>query len=147
MILPIYLYGAEVLRRENEEVDLSDKDAILKLLEDMKETLKVADGCGLAAPQVGILRRIAIVDDGEKYIELINPEIIAAEGKKVDVEGCLSVPGKSGITHRPMHVTVRALDRNGNEIELAEVYEEDNHVYSGTGTPVSDDMPALGSKS
>jgi peptide deformylase len=85
----------------------------------MAETMRAADGCGLAAPQIGILRRIVVIETPESgLIELINPRIVARAGEQVEYEGCLSVPGKSGITHRPMHVTVRALDRNGNEIEL-----------------------------
>ena len=120
MILPIYLYGAEVLRNENKEADLNDKEGILKLIEDMKETLKVADGCGLAAVQVGVLRRIVVieVEEGQVY-ELINPRIVAFAGEQQDQEGCLSVPGRWGITKRPMHVTVRALNRYGEEIQVS----------------------------
>lgn len=89
---------------------------IKTLLDDMKETLIDADGAGLAAPQVGILRRICVVDLGDEVVELINPEIIAAEGEQQDVEGCLSVPNVWGITSRPAKVTVRALNRDGDEI-------------------------------
>ena len=91
---------------------------IITLLDDMIETLHDANGAGLAAPQVGIRRRIALVEveDGKLY-ELINPEIIATEGVQEEVEGCLSVPGQSGITTRPMTVTVRALDRHGRTVE------------------------------
>ena len=118
MILPIYLYGSEVLRRENVDADLNDKEGILKLLEDMKETLKVADGCGLAAPQVGILRRIVVIEVNEgEVLELINPKIIAYAGEQEGLEGCLSLPGQWGIVRRPMHVTVRALNRHGEEVE------------------------------
>lgn len=88
---------------------------ILQLLDDMKETLTDANGAGLAAPQVGILRRICVVDNGEEIIELINPEIIAAEGEQQEVEGCLSVPDVWGITDRPAKVTVKALNRRGEE--------------------------------
>ena len=88
---------------------------ILQLLDDMKETLTDSNGAGLAAPQVGILRRICVVDNGEEIIELINPEIIAAEGEQQEVEGCLSVPDVWGITDRPAKVTVKALNRRGEE--------------------------------
>lgn len=86
------------------------------LLDDMRETLAQANGAGLAAPQVGVLRRLALVllDDGS-YLEIINPEIIEQEGKQSDAEGCLSIPGVWGIVERPMTVTVRAQDRFGNE--------------------------------
>ena len=95
---------------------------ILTLLDDMKDTLIDSEGVGLAAPQVGILRRIALVIDtnnNDKLYELINPEIIAAEGEQEELEGCLSVPGEWGITHRPMKVTVKALDRHGNEFTVS----------------------------
>lgn len=88
---------------------------IRQLLDDMKETLADANGAGLAAPQVGILRRIVVVDTGDEVLELINPEIIETEGEQEEVEGCLSVPSVWGVTKRPMKATVRALDRNGNE--------------------------------
>lgn len=86
----------------------------LTLLDDMLETMRHANGVGLAAPQVGILRRIVVieVDEGE-VLELINPEIIEASGSVSGVEGCLSVPGRQGIVKRPAYVRVRALDRNG----------------------------------
>lgn len=88
------------------------------LLDDMAETLKQANGVGLAAPQVGILRRVVIIDRGEDgIIELINPVITETSGSYVDIEGCLSVPGKAGEVERPQKATVRAQDRNGNTIE------------------------------
>lgn len=88
---------------------------ILQLLDDMKDTLIEANGVGLAAPQVGILRRIVLVDNGEEILELINPEIIETEGEQEEVEGCLSVPDVWGVTQRPMWVKVKALNRNGEE--------------------------------
>ncbi len=88
-----------------------------KLLDDMKQTLADADGVGLAAPQVGILRRAVVVDTGEEVLELVNPSIILAEGEQEGAEGCLSVPGKYGLVKRPNHVKVRAQDRNGNWFE------------------------------
>ena len=87
------------------------------LLDDMKETLADADGAGLAAPQVGILRAVCVVDVGEGPIELVNPEIIATEGEQNGAEGCLSYPGEFGLVKRPMKVTVRAQDRDGNWFE------------------------------
>lgn len=86
---------------------------IIQLLDDMKETLIDSNGAGLAAPQVGILRRIAVVDMDDGIVELINPEIIATEGEQEELEGCLSVPDVWGITHRPAKVTVRAMNRDG----------------------------------
>ena len=88
------------------------------LLDDMKDTLAEAQGAGLAAPQVGILRRAVIVlDDNEEFLELINPEIILQEGEQTGPEGCLSVPGKYGMVTRPDHVKVRAQDRYGSWFE------------------------------
>lgn len=110
--------GDPVLRGKCREVtEITPR--IITLLDDMRETLHAADGCGLAAPQVGIKRRIAIVEveDGD-LIELINPEIIAKDGHQRDLEGCLSLPGKWGYTERPMTVTVKACDRNGQEFTV-----------------------------
>ena len=88
-----------------------------KLLDDMKETLEAANGVGLAAPQVGILRRVVIVDTGEEILELVNPELIETDGEQEGPEGCLSVPGKYGRVKRPYYAKVRAQDRNGNWFE------------------------------
>ena len=114
-ILNIVKEGDPVLRTVCRPVD-KITPRIITLLDDMIETLHRANGVGLAAPQVGVLRRIAIVevDEGEIY-ELINPEIVEREGVQNEAEGCLSIPGKWGITARPMKVTVRAMDRSGNE--------------------------------
>lgn len=92
---------------------------IITLLDDMAATMHRADGVGLAAPQVGVLRRIVVIETepGELY-ELINPEIIATEGEQTGYEGCLSLPGKYGIVTRPEKVTVEATDRNGNRFRL-----------------------------
>ena len=88
------------------------------LLDDLKETLAHANGAGLAAPQVGILRRVVVVVDGnEEMLELVNPELISQEGEQEGFEGCLSVPGRWGIVKRPMKARVRAQDRNGNFFE------------------------------
>lgn len=90
------------------------------LLDDMKETLAQANGVGLAAPQIGILRRVVIVmDDQENMVELVNPQIIASDGEQTGLEGCLSVPGKYGVVTRPATATVRAQDRNGNFFEMS----------------------------
>ena len=90
------------------------------LLDDMLETMRHADGVGLAAPQVGILRRVVVIDLGEEdgILELVNPVIIHTEGSVTDTEGCLSVPGKAGKVTRPQKATVRAFDRDGNEFEF-----------------------------
>ena len=90
------------------------------LLDDMAETLADANGAGLAAPQVGILRRVCLVldEEAEEYLELINPEIIAQSGEQTGLEGCLSVPGKFGIVTRPYTVRVRAQDRDGAFFEV-----------------------------
>ena len=90
------------------------------LLDDMKETLEASGGVGLAAPQVGILRRVVIVvDEQDQMIELVNPVIIHQEGEQDGMEGCLSVPGMYGKVVRPNFVTVRAQDRNGNTFEVS----------------------------
>ena len=88
-----------------------------KLLDDMRETLIDSNGVGLAAPQVGILRRVVLVDVGDEIIELINPELIETSGEQIGAEGCLSVPGKYGVVKRPFVAKVRAQDRDGNWFE------------------------------
>ena len=88
------------------------------LLRDMADTMYKADGVGLAAPQVGILRRVVVVDTGDGLVELINPEIIAREGEQAGAEGCLSLPGRQGYVVRPQKVTVRAQDRKGKPFEI-----------------------------
>ena len=88
-----------------------------KLLDDMHETLAQANGVGLAAPQVGILRRVVIVDTGEEILELVNPELLETDGEQEGAEGCLSVPGKYGLVKRPYYAKVRAQDRNGEWFE------------------------------
>lgn len=89
-----------------------------KLLNDMKETLIEAQGVGLAAPQVGILRRVVLVDTGDEILELINPTMLETSGEQVGAEGCLSVPGKYGLVKRPYKAKVRAQDRNGDWYEV-----------------------------
>ena len=90
---------------------------LFRLLEDMKETLIDSGGVGLAAPQVGILRRVVLVDTGEEILELINPSLVAVDGEQIGAEGCLSVPGKYGLVKRPYWAKVRAQDRHGNWFE------------------------------
>ena len=116
--LKIRTLGDEVLSQQCRPVE-TITPRTLTLLDDMIETMRRADGCGLAAPQVGILRRIAVVEVNEgEVIELINPEIIAREGEQEEAEGCLSIPGRAGVVKRPMHVTVRALNRKGETFDI-----------------------------
>ncbi len=106
--------GDEVLRKTARPVtDFNER--LHTLLDDMAETMYKENGCGLAANQVGILRRVVVIDTGEGLIELVNPEIIKKSGSQQEVEGCLSCPGEYGITKRPMRVTVKASDRFGKE--------------------------------
>ena len=116
--LKIVKLGDDVLRKVCRPVD-KITPRILTLLDDMAETMHSADGVGLAAPQVGVLRRIVVIEVEEgNLIELINPKIIAFSGSQEDTEGCLSVPGKFGTVTRPMHVTVRALNRKGETFDI-----------------------------
>ena len=117
--LKIVKVGDEILRKVCRPVE-KITPRIVTLLDDMIETMHDANGCGLAAPQVGILRRIAVVEVEEgNVIELINPKIIAFAGEQEEQEGCLSIPGKWGITKRPRHVTVRAVNRHGETFEVS----------------------------
>ncbi len=111
--------GDRILTKKCRPVEKFD-EKLASLLDDMAETLKAADGVGLAAPQVGILRRVCIVDVGDKdgLVELVNPEIIASSGTQTGAEGCLSCPNEYGLVERPMFVTVKAYDRNGNEFTM-----------------------------
>lgn len=117
-VLKIVEVGDPMLRKVSRPVE-EITPRILTLLDDMIETMRKHDGCGLAAVQVGVLRRIVVIETvpGEVH-ELINPKIVAYAGKQEEAEGCLSIPGKSGITSRPAAVTVRGLNRKGEEIEL-----------------------------
>ncbi len=118
--------GDSTLRKTSRAVTDYNK-RLHVLLDDMRETLLISNGVGLAAPQVGVLRRVVLVMDTnkedltpeEQIIELINPEIIATEGEQTGHEGCLSVPGVFGIVTRPEKVTVRAFDRDGNQFEVS----------------------------
>lgn len=106
----------EVLRKISKKVETID-ERILTLLDDMAETMHEANGVGLAAPQVGVLRRVIVVDIGEGLIELINPVLVYESGEQTDEEGCLSVYGRRGEVTRPNTVIVRGLNRKGEEVE------------------------------
>ena len=117
MILPIYLYGSEILRNENVDVDLNDKEGIAKLLSDMKETLAAADGCGLAAPQVGVNKNLVIVDGRDlsdayeglqDFVRVMNNPVVVEESEQTCEysEGCLSVPGIYAEVTRPSKIKV-----------------------------------------
>jgi peptide deformylase len=106
--------GEKILSKRSRPVEVIN-ERIIQLLDDMRETLEAAEGAGLAAPQVGILRRVILVENEGEVLELINPEIIECEGEQEGLEGCLSIPGKYGMLKRPLKVAVKALDRNGNE--------------------------------
>ena len=109
--------GDPILRKQSKPVkEMNERTALL--IDDMLETMYQANGVGLAAPQVGILKRCVVIDVGEGKIELVNPEIIAQSGSQIGSEGCLSVPGVFGEVERPNEVTVRAQDRNGKTFEL-----------------------------
>ena len=140
-IRKIVLQGDEILTKVCRPV--TNFDARLhELLDDMKETLLQANGAGLAAPQVGILRRaVVVMQEDESLLELVNPEIIAAEGEQTGPEGCLSIPGKTGMVTRPYFVRVRAQDRNGHWFEAEgteltarcfchELEHLDGHLYT-----------------
>lgn len=117
--LNIIKIGDDTLRKVCRPVE-TVTPRICQLLDDMIDTMRDAEGVGLAAPQVGILRRVVVIEvEEEKVLELINPRIIATAGEQEEIEGCLSVPGRSGKTRRPMHVTVRAMNRNGEEFDVS----------------------------
>ena len=109
--------GESILREKAKEVTAFD-DKLAILLDDMKDTMFHARGVGLAAPQVGVLRRVCVVcTDGENVYELVNPKIVSQKGSEKDLEGCLSIPHHQGIVERPKKVMVEAYDRNGNKYE------------------------------
>ena len=127
MIQPIYLYGSEVLRKKAAPADLDKKDELKALIQDLKDTLVVADGCGLAAPQIGVSQRVVIVDgdvlsDTYDYLKgfrrtLINPEILSESEEKVTYsEGCLSIPGIYCDVVRPKKITVRYYNEDWQEV-------------------------------
>ena len=115
--LKIVKVGDDVLRKVCRPVD-KITPRVLQLLDDMVETMRDAGGVGLAGPQVGVMRRIVVIEVEEgKVLELINPKIIAFAGEQEGLEGCLSLPGQWGIVKRPMHVTVRAMNRHGETVD------------------------------
>ncbi|MDD3394231.1 MAG: peptide deformylase [Anaerotignum sp.] len=111
----IRLSTDEVLRKVCKPVKEINANT-LTLLDDMAETMYAANGVGLAAPQVGILKRVVTIDVGEGLVELINPVVVEKRGSQIDYEGCLSVPGRSELVERPEYVRVEALNRNGEKI-------------------------------
>ena len=115
-IREVRIDGDSILRKKSKEVGIID-ERILTLLDDMAETMYKEEGVGLAAPQVGILKRIIVLDDGNGLIECINPEIIYTDGTQYGFEGCLSVPEFRGKVKRPKKVKVKALNRHGDMVE------------------------------
>jgi peptide deformylase len=117
--LKIVKFGDPILRKVSRPVE-EITPRILTLLDDMTDTMREAGGCGLAAVQVGVLRRVVVIEVEEgKVIELINPKIIAFAGEQEEMEGCLSFPGNYGICKRPAHVSERAMDRHGKTFTLS----------------------------
>lgn len=117
----IVVEGDEILRKRSREVT-EVNDRIRMILDDMLETMREYDGSGIAAPQVGILKRMFIAEYEGQVIELINPEIVETEGTQTEDEGCLSVPGTIGSVERPAYIKMKGLNRDGEEV-----------VYEGTG--------------
>jgi len=118
----IRILGDDILRKKSREVKEID-DKILELVQDMKDTMIEFDGVGIAAPQVGVLKRIVIVMNGKNIVTLINPVITSREGEEIDVEGCLSVKKRSVSVKRPSKITVEALNEKGEKISfVAEHY-------------------------
>lgn len=106
-----------LLRKKSKAVSNFD-EKLWDMLDDMAETMRVNNGCGLAAPQVGVLKRVIVIEVNNMYLELINPEILSERGEQCEVEGCLSVPNRSGYVKRPELVCVKAYDRYGNEFAI-----------------------------
>ncbi|MBQ3864698.1 MAG: peptide deformylase [Clostridia bacterium] len=136
--------GDPVLRKTSREVKVFDK-RLHVLLDDMLETMRKADGVGLAAPQVGILKRVVVIEIGDLILEMVNPEIVAREGEQTGAEGCLSIPMQQGEVTRPMKVKVVYQDRNGDSYELEgeellaraichELDHLDGHLYTDFAT-------------
>lgn len=109
--------GDEILRKKSRVVEKID-EKVIQLLDDMKETMRQNDGVGLAAVQVGVLKRIFVIEIEDVYLEFINPEIISFEDEQINQEACLSVPGEAGFVKRPYEVVMKALNRDGEEIEV-----------------------------
>ena len=111
-IRKVVTVGDPILRKTSRKVERFN-ERLFELLDDMKETMYKAEGVGLAAVQVGILKRVIVVDVGDGFLELINPEIVETSGEIEDVEGCLSVPGENGLVKRPEYCKIRAQNRKG----------------------------------
>ncbi|MDD3224002.1 MAG: peptide deformylase [Clostridium sp.] len=127
--------GDKILRKNSKTVVKID-DRLLTLIEDMKETMYNANGVGLAAPQVGILKKVVVIDVGEGPIVLINPEIIEEKGSVIDEEGCLSIPGRQEKVDRPAYVKVKCLNEKGKEVIIEgeellarAICHETDHLY------------------
>lgn len=116
-IRTIRLKDDEILRKKSREVKKID-EKILTLLDDMADTMYDANGVGLAAPQVGMLKRVVVIDVGDGLIELINPVVVETRGERLFEEGCLSIPNETGMVLRPEYTKVEALDRDGNKITV-----------------------------
>ena len=116
-IRKVLIDGDETLRKKSRKVEKID-DRTITLLDDMSETMYAENGVGLAAPQVGVLRRVIVMDIGEGLLELINPKIISKKGAQIKAEGCLSVPDVFGEVKRPDSVVVSAMDRKGKKIRI-----------------------------
>lgn len=117
MVRKILKFGDPVLREQCSEVTEFD-EKLGKTLDDMYDTMTKADGIGLAAPQIGVLKRIVVIDIGKGRIELINPVITSMWGKQFEPEGCLSLEGKRGVVKRPSHVKVKAQNRYGKPVKF-----------------------------
>ena len=148
----IVKFGEDILRKKCREVTVFD-DKLWVLLDDMYETMKDANGVGLAAPQVGILRRVVVIDVGEGPIELVNPVITSVKGKQREVEGCLSVPGQWGYVTRPAKVKVTAQNRYGKEIKVEgtemlarALCHEIDHLNGVIFTDIADEMTEIEEK-
>lgn len=110
-------YGDDILRQHCKEVTAID-ERLLTLIEDMFDTMYEADGCGLAGPQVGVLKRLFVIDIGDGPLVFINPVILKTKGSQTDDEGCLSLPGKMAEVTRPSYVKARAINEKGQEFEI-----------------------------
>lgn len=139
--------GDPILKLKSRKVEKFD-GRLHTLLDDMRDTMYEADGCGLAAVQVGVLKRVVVIDTGEGLLELVNPEIVETKGEQCEVEGCLSLPGESGTTLRPMWVRVRAQNRDSEVCEYTgeglsarafchEIDHLDGHLYTERLAPDS----------
>ncbi len=142
----IVLQNDDILRKKCKRVEVFDEKLSI-LLDDMAETMYKANGVGLAAPQVGILRRAVVVDIGEGLLELVNPEIVKSKGRQRAVEGCLSCPDQWGYVIRPYEIIVKAQDRNGKDIQLKlkdffarAVCHELDHLEGQLFVDVADEM-------